>query len=107
MSMRAIFFSVVCGLALAGCKDTISSSPAPGGDQAGAGKAAGLIVERAMAETLFVTQDPKTLLVGVEAVRQDGQSTHRREVWSCGPLVPVYEYSDRDYQSLQILPVSR
>ena len=31
MTMRAIFLSVVCGFALAGCKDPISSSPPPGG----------------------------------------------------------------------------
>jgi peptidylprolyl isomerase len=41
MSMRAIHLSVVCGLALAGCKDPISSSPPPRGDKDAAGKTAG------------------------------------------------------------------
>jgi hypothetical protein len=35
--MKAILLSVVCGLALAGCKDPIASSPPPGGEGAAKG----------------------------------------------------------------------
>jgi hypothetical protein len=57
-----------------------------------------------LAETIFKSLGPKTLLMRIENVYRDGSGIGRIELWACPVLSCVYETTNHGYRRLRLFP---